>query len=131
MTVDVRWLDETQQILYWELSKNWTFEEFRQAIDRSKAMVTDIDNFDLILNSNNTLPPANALQGFLGALRDASPKQDRMVLVNSHVLAKTLVQVLQRIQAPKTEHQQLFFADTVEEAQQLILREREQATDDT
>lgn len=126
MPIDVTWDNEADAILYWELHKPWTFEEFAAAMDTSKELVAELEGiFDLILNANNVPPPHNPLQFFRSSLRGASPKQNMMVLVQTPAFVRQLTLILQRMKDPNLDEQRLFFADTVDAARQMIYKQRE------
>src|SRR5688572_11443316 len=104
MGIDVSWDPTAPNLLRWDFSGAWTLDDFWDVVAESHDMVEEIDGtFDMVLNGNNTPTPALPLAAFQRAFRQASPKQNLVVIVNESPLVRSLMQVLQRLRVPKTD----------------------------
>ena len=123
MGIDVSWDTQTPNLLRWDFYDTWTLEDFWDVVAKSHDMVEEIDGtFDMLLNGNNTPTPALPMATFQRAFRQASPKQNIVVIVNENPLVRSLIQVLQRLRIPKTE--KVFFVRSVDEGLALITNKR-------
>lgn len=123
MPITVYWETIAPNIIRWDFYDPWTLEEFWQAYYQSHDMVRDHDGLvDFLLNGNQTKPPAFPLAEFQRAFREASPKQNTMVIINENSFIRSLMQVLQRLRVRNTD--KLYFARSIEEAHAVILGKR-------
>lgn len=66
MSIDVKWDDDTQQLIYWTMHKGFTWPEFDQAVTESVALMDTVTHrVDLMAVSlGSILPSADAMAPF-------------------------------------------------------------------
>jgi hypothetical protein len=124
MAIDVVWDDDSQSILRWDFSADWSWDEYQLAFDRSLEMVSSVSHrVDVIPNVIETQKlPAGALAQFK-RVYDNSPDNTHLILItggNSFVNAviKTFARVY-RIPTWRT-------ARTLADAREMIRQDRQQ-----
>ncbi len=123
MPVDVYWDDTLEKVLRWDLIAPWTFAEVREVQDQSLKMVEALEHFDIIVNGHHSNPPNLPFRDIKSIVLHASPKQDRMIFVEVHAFSEAILNILKRLGVPKTES--MYFCDSINQAQHLIMRERQ------
>lgn len=121
MSISVFWDNDTKTILRWELFPDWSLEDFREAVGKSKAMTADVEwSFDLIINANHHAPPPFPLGDFQRAIHEKSSYQHLTVIVNPEPFGRALIETLKSLRQSTLTANHFVIAHSVREARALI-----------
>ena len=126
MATELKWLDEEQTILYVAFFDTWTWDEFvdfrrkvRNLIDSSPHPVDRI----IDLTRLQTIPP-DALRQVRAAFSDVSPNLRLVVMMITNPTLLHLYHLAMRLYNNENRRISIHLAVTLDEALQLIYRER-------
>jgi hypothetical protein len=115
------WGNDEKTVIICEYSGKWTLEEMAKSSEEYHNLAKQIDHpFDVIVNAHNTHPPKAPLNQMKHGLITADPKQRYMVLVQASAFGKMMMNVLQKLGVPNTNQEQMLFADSLDEAYDLL-----------
>ena len=121
MPITVRWYDEAQHIMIWDIATKWTIEEFYQALDTTRSLAdTTTEPVNVIVDAQAVIerPNTNLLPHFRHALSSIDLQSVvylRTKISGSSVLIEMLVGAVLRM-APHLTVKDFKFAKTVPEA---------------
>lgn len=100
MTITLTWFDDTHKILLWNFDKNWTWEQFHQAVDESSFVAKDYTHsIDLILNlGDSQFPLTTAVIAHIRRGMAVATEQGGIVVLMSHnTFARVLVTIFSKV----------------------------------
>ncbi|MBN2305559.1 MAG: hypothetical protein JXQ72_13840 [Anaerolineae bacterium] len=124
MPITVNWDNNDHTIASWTLTGQWTWAEFRAAQVEFHDLLRAVDHIvDVIADMREAGPlPAATLTHFRSAQLAELPNRDRIVLVGGGGLVRSIAGTFNRVF--RIGKPPLFlFADTVEDARDLLARE--------
>jgi hypothetical protein len=131
MTIDVKWFDEAQHILLWDITESWTVDDFYEAFEETQQRTRPLNGqASVIVDARRVTgrPRDNLITHFRHALTHANLRQVVYLRDRSGGLfIQMLVNAVFRIY-PNIGVDQFQFARTLDEAVDLIVTEE---TDDT
>lgn len=117
MAIQTTWGNKEKTIILWEIISHWTFEEFMAAGQEAAQLAESITHqFDLVINANNFPPPPFPLQQFKRAMEMAHPRLRYTIFVKANAFSRMIMLVLQQVNVPHTEQENMTFCETMEEA---------------
>ena len=129
MPVEFGWYDEANAISYCKMWGKWTWDEFYVARQdfRDKTQSAALERVDLIWEvTHDAKIPANFVSVMKSAIGSASANWNITVVVKPSLLFKSLFGVVEKSFPYISERYP--FADTYEEAKEIILRHRSDST---
>lgn len=125
MTVTVRWLDEQQTIVLYELSEDWTWSELYPAFEQALDMEHSVQHrVDVILELPPLLGiPPNAVSNIINIAQKQPANLRLSVFLTRRGYIKALLNVAAHLSP--TVHDFYRFAETVDDAVALIEHDRE------
>lgn len=133
MSVSIRWYDEAHTIIYYTFSERWTWEEYYPAYDDTIVLMDSVPyKVDFIMDMLNSkgLPPG-ALQQIKRAADRNHPNMGLAVYVGMNFITQAIGELFLKIYPMSAEKYPFAFARTIEEAEQKILRRREERQQQT
>lgn len=127
MNIDIEWDNDEKTIIRYDYGKNWTWDDFRNAVDTSNKMFAEVEHtVDLIANfEQGTAPPMGALGRFKYAQETMPKNGGTIVVVGGGFFISTLVSAFSRIY--KAMSHNLMVADSLDEARAKIAELRQGA----
>jgi hypothetical protein len=119
MGIQVSWGSPEQSVIYTVFCETWTLEDNHQMIDDMYALTTSVSHkVHIIMDFTYTkTSPARLLSAGRHIENRAVPNSGITVFVNANGFLKTMAQVITTM---FMKEMKLFFADSVEEAYQMI-----------
>jgi hypothetical protein len=122
MAITVNWDDESKAILVWKFEVPWTWDEFNEGLEKSKAMLATVTSAKMLIiatiGNRTTTPAGPALQNFRAGFTVLRPKVDRFVLVYGSLFARALVATLSRVNMSL--RNVIFLASSIEEGRRIL-----------
>ena len=124
--INVKWDSQTEQIVVWQFSSPWTWNEFFAAMKDMNHLIDGVDGIvDTILltSSEQTIPPS-ALTNIRNLMTQLHERNDLVVLVGSKAFLTALINHVTSI-IPNVK-EKYRFAHDVSEAYAIIEQARQQ-----
>jgi hypothetical protein len=133
MGIEVAWDDKLDNVVLYDFSLPWTWNEFQQAFNQELALAEEIgdDRYDVIADFRNalTLPAGAGITHVASAFRRYPPNWGSTVVISSSMMIVTMVRLFNKIY-PATSHR--FVVVTLpEQARRHIRQSRGTIDDDT
>lgn len=126
-TTHIFWHDAEQTVICTEYSGAWTWDDFHATVDSAVSMMnTRPCRVDLIIapHPNSVMPRGSAEPHFKRAIQVLPPNFGLQVIVSRSVLSRTIASIFVKLLSRESYHDRLFFVSSVDEAYQLILKDR-------
>ncbi|MCC6894907.1 MAG: hypothetical protein IT321_18955 [Anaerolineae bacterium] len=129
-TVQISWFDPEQTIICTEYSGAWTWDDFHTTLEAAIAMMQSVDyRVDLIVapHRNAVMPKGSFEPHFKRAIQLMPPNFGIQAIVSHSILSRTVASIFLKISKNSAFHNRLFFVTNMDEAHQLILKERQRS----
>jgi hypothetical protein len=125
MPIVVTWGDPQKTIIHSALNEVWTLEDSHNMIDEMYKMTSSVSHrVHVIIDfTNSQASPAKLLSAGNHIEKRSSPNMGISVIVKANGFLKAISQLIMKM---FVKNQKLYFADTLDEAYQLI-KQHEQA----
>lgn len=124
MRVNVEWQNTEKTLIHIQLLAGWTWDNMRTALKQVDDMIVSVAHpvhLMIDLRQGGRVPSDFlAVAGDLLNQGQARPNEGEKVIVGANFLIKTAYRGFQSLYKTKLENRPIHFADSVEEAQQLI-----------
>jgi hypothetical protein len=126
MGIRVQWDNDDKTIVRWDFDGPWKWDDYFVAQLESNRLLDSVDHLvDIIGNiQKSRLLPPSAVSVYRSSLKSAAPNLGLIVLVGSSSFVRQMVNIfmkLFRFKGPGTDFR---FADSEEEARQIIAEYR-------
>lgn len=125
MSFALKWDNEERTIIRSEVVSAWTWDDFVAQIMGAYAMMYTVDHtVDVIADGmgGQTLPPGDMMIRLRSVRGERPPNMGRLVLVDANPFVRAIGGIMSKVY-PYTRGM-LRFADTLDEARQLLRMER-------
>ena len=125
MPIDVNWDDDAQTVIRYEFWSPWTWNEYRQAIDRAWELAGSVSHpTDTITDmSASRLLPEGLFRNVKQSVVEIPESTQTVVLVGGGLFVETMLNVIKSVY--RNAASKFFVVETVEEARVLIQQRRE------
>lgn len=129
MPIDVAWDDDTRTIIRYTFSTPWTWNDYRQAIDKGWELDRSIDHpTDTITDmSQSRLFPDGIFTNIRKSVVEIPETTQSVVLVGGGMFVDMAISVLRRVY--RSPGARFMIAKSVDEARQLIVQRRASQAD--
>jgi hypothetical protein len=126
MTVKASWDNETKTTIRYDFEGQWTWEEFRAAVQEAFALTRSVTHtVDTISNfPADTRLPANAFLQFRRAMADAPKNRGTTAIVSNTSFIKMMVSVFSKVN--KQLGERLVIVSSLDEARRTLASRRNQ-----
>ena len=120
MTIQISWDNPQKTATLWTFEGRWSWADFHKAQQQHKALLQGrVEQIDVIADLRNSPTlPANAFSGYRNARVNTGAHLGIIVLVGTNMFIRTMVKAFTRLNP--TLGQEFFFADSMEEARQIL-----------
>ncbi len=128
MSIDVKWYDDTQRVVYWAFRGKWTWEEYAEAQLVSNALIHSADHTVHIIGNLEQSPglPPNAITVYRANLSTTEPNTGMIILVGANGFVRTMINLFLKLSPKSVPGTDFKFAKTDEHARAMIKPMREQ-----
>ncbi|MCI0712445.1 MAG: hypothetical protein L0154_19980 [Chloroflexi bacterium] len=124
--VTVDWLDQDKQTVIVTYQRDgWTWSDYQNSLDKQFELIDSVEYpVDIVVMVNNThlLPKGGSLITAIRRINAAHERQRNTVIVGASgpltIFARNMLKIMPN-------QRKFFFADTLDEAKQLLLKHRE------
>ena len=126
MPIDVAWDDETCTIIRYTFTTPWTWNDYRQAIDKGWELAKSVDHpTDTITDmSQSRLWPDGIFNNIRKSVVEIPDTTQSVVLVGGGMFVEMAISVLRRVY--RSPGARFLTAKSVDEARQLIQQRRDE-----
>ena len=129
MPIQISWDNPQKTASLWQFEGRWTWADFYDAQQQHRALIQGRDDqIDVIADlSNSPSLPANAFSRYKNARVNTGTHLGIIVLVGANLFVRSMVSVFARLNPVLG--QEFFFADSIEEARQILYGDEQAAED--
>jgi hypothetical protein len=100
MPIQIRWYDETKQVVLWEIVGRWSLEEMHEIYSRGTDMCLEVPehtiNALIDLTESNAIP-SNIFGALTNRTRTLAPNFDMAVIVSKSSMIKAFIDVMNKM----------------------------------
>ncbi len=127
MSITVQWDNDEKTVIRYDVSDNWTWDEFRQAVEQIHAMIDTVSHtVDAIANlENGNFLPSGSLWQARNVASRSHPRAGMTVIVKGSYMMQSLYGLFRSLYGKMGFYVNIHFAPTLEAARALLEAERE------
>ncbi len=100
MPIQIRWYDDSKQVVLWEVEGRWSLDELHEIYSKGTAMCAEVPdhtvNALIDLTESNAIP-SNIFGALTNRTRTLAPNFDIAVLVSKNTMIKAFIEVMNKM----------------------------------
>lgn len=100
MPIQIRWYDDTKQVILWEVVGRWSLEEMHETFSKGTDMCLEVPDttVDAIIDlTESNAIPSNIFGALTNRTRTLAPNFDIAVIVSKNSMIKAFIEVMNKM----------------------------------